>query len=350
MIHNICWRDFGFEQIPASYYSSLGTPYTRWVDVGMPKIDKMVIDSTFFLYKDAADANAGKNAKGTGFILVHQLLDSGGHLTSRHLYGVTNQHVASQYPVIRINKFDKSEIFEFDPSDWEFHPDGDDIAVVPLEVPDDAIETFKAISSGQFVHESSSDDGFGVGDDVFMVGLFVDNEGVERNNPLARFGNISMMPNDNSKILRSTGDGRKVPQLSFIVDMHSRSGFSGSPVFVYRTFGSSFGSKGFSPVHVEYFNGDETKHEPLYTGLLKMKPLNMFAFLGIHWGQFPERYEIKKGNSVGGETITGDDPLAMVEEGFYVSGFSGMTLVVPAWKILDVLNLPTLQRKREQTE
>ncbi len=52
---------------------------------------------------------------------------------------------------------------------------------------------------------------------------------------------------------------------SYCVDMHSRSGFSGSPVFVYRTPGGDFSEKGV--INLSRF----------------------MMFLGIHWGQFPEK-------------------------------------------------------------
>src|SRR5205823_82762 len=86
------------------------------------------------------------------------------------------------------------------------------------------------------------------------IGLFVDHDGVTTNVPSARFGNISMLPNKNATIEQPTNYRGE----SYVVDMHSRTGFSGSPVFVYRTFGSdltqSFGHR-FDAIELEEFPG-----------------------------------------------------------------------------------------------
>ena len=69
----------------------------------------------------------------------------------------------------------------------------------------------------------------------------------------------------------------------------------------------------------------------------------LFALLGIHWMQFPERWEINNPPLV--------DPAeesALVRKGAYVDGLSGMTCVIPAWEIMEVLNLPKLQEARKQ--
>src|SRR5208337_5394725 len=79
--------------------------------------------------------------------------------------------------------------------------------------------------------EIVSEYGIGVGDDVFMVGRFINHEGSPTYLPATRFGNISVMP---FPILKSPQKGP-----SYCIDMHSRPGFSGSPVFVYRTPGGN---------------------------------------------------------------------------------------------------------------
>ena len=61
-----------------------------------------------------------------------------------------------------------------------------------------------------------------------MVGRFVDHDGGPTNLPAARFGNISIGP---SKIRSELG--KYVDTIC--LDTNSRTGFSGSPVYVYRT-------------------------------------------------------------------------------------------------------------------
>ena len=137
------------------------------------------------------------------------------------------------------------------------------------------------------------------GDDVFMVGRFVDNDGSETNQPSLRFGNISIL---NAKVTHPLGYTGN----SIVLDMRSRSGYSGSPVFVYRTHGSIF-----------------AKDQSIITGGHLMK------LLGIHWWQYPEKWKV---------------------EGNVVTSPSGMTAIYPTTAIWKVLNIPELLMQRQQLE
>src|ERR1700730_13024370 len=110
--------------------------------------------------------------------------------------------------------------------------------------------------------------------------------------------------------------------------MHSRNGFSGSPVFVYRTFGSDLSEPfghAFDDFRLDFAN---PRFLPK-SGRLKAR--THFNFLGIHWRQFPEEWELKKGRSKKEARRK-----ALITEGEYVKGMSGMTCVIPAWQILEV--------------
>ncbi len=73
----------------------------------------------------------------------------------------------------------------------------------------------------------------GIGDDVAMFGRFINHQGdINRIEPSARLGSISMMP---TTIWNSA---TKQSQLSYAVEMRSRTGFSGSPVGMYRIPGT----------------------------------------------------------------------------------------------------------------
>jgi hypothetical protein len=53
------------------------------------------------------------------------------------VYAITNWHVAvnNGNSVIRINRHDGAPaIFEFDPSDWQFIPEGDDVAALRIKL------------------------------------------------------------------------------------------------------------------------------------------------------------------------------------------------------------------------
>src|SRR5487761_1303474 len=236
MIHQVSFDDLEFERAPQRFLSTAGVPQTRWVRVGMPRIPESLLDTVFYLYRTSDDAAAGRDPGGTGFIVRygHPFFDDP-NKPAPSVYGVTNWHVAcaSGLSVIRLNKKDGgTDIIEFGPEDWHFIPGKYDVAAVPLKL-DDKVHEAAAVSTATFFDNGPNGPKIGVGDDVFMIGLFVDHDGMTTNIPSARFGQISMMADRRATIKQPTGyDGE-----SFVVDMHSRTGFSGSPVYVYRTFG-----------------------------------------------------------------------------------------------------------------
>jgi hypothetical protein len=69
--------------------------------------------------------------------------------------------------------------------------------------------------------------------------------------------------------------------------------------------------------------------------------------LGIHYAQFPERWYVGEAPP---NTEAEGFKVPFVREGAYVKGLSGMTLVLPAWNIADVLNLPRLKAEREAAD
>jgi hypothetical protein len=110
----------------------------------------------------------------------------------------------------------------------------------------------------------------------------------------------------------------------YCIDMHSRTGYSGSPVFVFRTPGSSL--------------------EWMVTG----KPVEigsaMCGILGIHWGQFKDEKPIKSRKKKQQESHL---PTGHEE---YIEENSGMTCVIPAWRIMELLNCDQLVQQRERVE
>lgn len=282
----------------------------------MPKIPKEFLSCTFYLYPSAEDAESGKGFGGTGFLVGVQS-ETDPH--KMYVYGVTNWHVACRdgHSVARLFKKDGSPaIYEYGPEDWKFIPGGDDIAVVPIAIGDQPID-FKCVPLENFITRDRFESGkIGIGDDVFMVGRFIDHDGGGRNAPAARFGNISILPE--SKIKTPNGALHE----TWCIDMHSRTGYSGSPVFVYRTPGND-----------------------LTSGVIDMGD-RFLLLLGIHWGQFPEMWEL--GNKKKLEEVAQREPLVI--DGGYVKGLSGMTCVAPAWSIVDTLNLPKFKNIRAKAD
>jgi hypothetical protein len=307
------WRDFGFDSYQMPCYSTAGTLYYRRMPFGMPRIPPQILQSPFYLYESLEEAKAGTPFGGTGFFVGYPT----GIADRHHVYAVTNWHVAVRdgASVIRVNKKDGGfDCFELGPEDWEFKPGGYDLAVAFFPHLRVDVHEVVVIETGLFVTQQLiTQYTIGPGDDVFMLGRFVDHEGVARNVPSARFGNISMMP---QAIEQPTG-AKGLP--SFVLDVHSRTGYSGSPVFVYRTMGSDLTTNTLD---------------------LSSPATHFIALLGIHWGQFPEMWEVAAGDATIAHSVkvSGDER--------YVRGMSGMTLAIPAWTILEMLEMPKFKQQR----
>jgi hypothetical protein len=291
----------------------------------MPRLPAKIINCVFYLYPDRESALTGRDFGGTGFLVSMARKDG-----SLFVYGVSNHHVAVRdgCSVIRLNTLDGDvDVIELGPEDWNFIPQGDDVAITrALELQYhhqfasarremfEAPENKKDWRSSQYKHR------IGVGDDVVMLGRFVDHDGGATNLPAARFGNISVMP---TPVKQKNGALRD----TYLIDMHSRSGYSGSPVFVYRTPGNDF-----------EVVGSFVRPTP-EQALAKWFDNTFFTLLGIHYGQFAEEWE-------GGRIIRQGADAVETEQLASVEGLSGMTLVAPADSVIALLDLPELEAER----
>jgi hypothetical protein len=311
------WRiidplDLEFKRRPVRRLSSRGTPYITWVPTGMPRIPKTYLNSIVYLYGTVEAAERGDNTGGTGFFVhVHFKCDS----NQGFRYVITNKHVArTGASIIRINCNDgKPDIFDIGPDQWTIHPGGDDLALYHLPLADKHV--FNSVSERLFATEQEFKNGdYGVGDPAFMIGRFIAHDGKDTNIPAVGFGNLSIPP---SAMKAESG----FPQLSFGVEMRSMQGSSGSPVFTY------------------------TDGWNMETGVHSIGS-NKLRFLGVNWGQVVFPTEIK-------EHIIKIDQHALrpgEREARFVSLNTGMNGVVPAWKLLELLYLPSLVKAREEYE
>lgn len=296
------WR-LPFDREWARVTTESGAKTYKKVAVGLPKLGpyKELLDSVFYLYRDANDAEVGAPSGATGFLISMRSKDFPDRY---HSYAVTNWHVAVQggLSTIRLPTNDgRVAVIEKGPEDWEFIPSEHDLAITPLEICDHY--RIHTIDCDLFLtEEQEGREDIGPGDDVLMIGRFVNYDGGQTNRPSIRFGHISMshvpVEYSNGKILDS-----------FILDMNSRTGFSGSPIFVYRTAGSIF---------------DHDGNRVEVVGSAKM------WLLGIHCRQFPEDMQAKSGHGT---------PI-------HIKGLSGMTAICPASEILKILQLPKLEELR----
>ncbi len=289
----------------------------------MPRLDNRVRNCAFFLFRRDPKSGEQTGPWGTGALISIDWTDVKGWA---HYYAVTNWHLAIQHgaTIMRLNRPDgTARTIELETEDWHFDPKGDDLAVADIT---DQVRGFGdqivVISDANFVDTGFIDDHeIGMGEDAIMIGLFADHPGKRQNLPVGRFGNLSMVADPRNLIEQPNGNWRP----THIVDMRSRGGFSGSPVFIYRTPYSDLSM---------LTRGRETVKDGFRVN-------NQFLrLLGIHCGQFPEKATVAKAEKFGDPVRDGDTLI--------VPG--GMTLVVPAWRISELLYADYFKKIRVKRE
>lgn len=261
--------------------------------------------SVIFLYSSKANAEESREEGASGCIFG---VTSKVFPNLAYQYAVTNRHVIEHgASVIRVNSRDGGvDVLDLKPSDWILSPT-DDLAIcdAPFDFEKHDIES---VSTDNFLTTSDVEKyQMGPGMEVFVVGRFVAHSGKRRNQPAARFGVVSML--DSEPVRQSSGN----LQESVLVEMHSISGYSGSPVYIYlskQTPGTS----------------------------LTMGWDYKTWFLGIDWGHLP-KWE-----------FVVDEYGDRHPDGWRVKLNSGMMGVVPCWKLLDLINCEELMEKREKQE
>jgi hypothetical protein len=301
----------------------------------MPRISDVYTHNAVYIYANIEDAREGRAFGGSGF-LVHIAFETNKHLSQ--IYVVTNRHVihGTPTPVIRLNQVDgTSGGFTTRPEEWTLHPEGDDVAVLPVKLRHDHT-TFMSIGSELFVTpQIIVNEDIGIGDDTIMVGRFIGHDGKQRNTPSVRFGNIAMMPGD--KIVATNG----FEQESFLVELRSLPGYSGSPVFIYspnaeRDMSIRRGGSDMAPLSDFNLFGPNAQ-ESIDLMMKKLTPKGPYL-LGIDWSHLNNNVPVRN-------RLAQPHP-----EGFFVRENAGMAGVVPAWKIAEVMNLDTLTKLRQQTD
>ena len=179
----------------------------------MPRIPDSALKLVVYLYPSEADAEDGVQIGGTGFLVVIPIPYVQPAFAHLHCV-VTNAHV-----------IDHGSMVVRQGAEWFRHPDGDDIAICPIGM-EPKFHKFKSMHPNMFLtKEIMAIFDVGPGDDVFIVGRFINREGKQKNIPSVRFGNIAQMPGE-PLIL----DGKE--QECFLIEGRSIPGFSGSPVFI----------------------------------------------------------------------------------------------------------------------
>jgi hypothetical protein len=290
----------------------------------MPWIEPEYLQATIYLYPSEAEAEDGVALGGSGFLLGIPLStrsQSGVLLHNFLPCVVTNKHVASMSKVVRINRESgKPDVIALDQAKWFDHPVSD-VTLCPMTL--DIEHQFACVSTASLITKEIIEQ-FDIGpdDDIFISGRFVNHEGKQRNTPSLRFGNIAQMPHE-----PITAEGLP-PQESFLVEAKSIPGYSGSPVYVYLSPQPDLSDL----PNVQ----NEIKSGRMSFAGISAKRLGLTVrtgpwLLGVDWCHL--RSEAPVINA-----LTGDP-----EPNRYVITNTGMSGVVPAWKIQEILDTAEMQ-------
>lgn len=284
------------------------------------------------------DTPEGRQYGGTGYIVsvdygpgyVFTVKNDAMTSTSRYplMFLVTAGHIAEKLEgydfYIRANYKDGSlaEIKQDCSTRWWYHPterDSVDVALMLLPAAEVLSLDIAAIPVTLFLSdEMIKSMNLGIGDEVFMPGLFKNAKGRLRNIPIVRIGNVAMIPEE--KISFSTPERPDQRLYANLLESRSIGGLSGSPVFIRETIKIKTGFRmkpGFFINAVNSPTPEETGME-----LVELSGTGRFQFFGSvigHWQVSVEFSDTKK------EAVN-----------------MGIAPMVPASKILEVLWQPEL--------
>jgi hypothetical protein len=254
-------------------------------------------------------------AKATAFITV---VKTDGHdfyhvVTAQHnigrLYEPTQLGMPDKgEPCLSINKWTGTrEITPIPYSAWHFHPASgpNDVAVMPFTFDDHTNEITVIPLDSSVSDQSISERKIGLGDEVFIPGLFVHHVGRKRNIPIVRIGSIAGMPEEPVKTRMGYLD-------AYLIEARSIGGLSGSPVFV----------------HVDVLRqGDRN---------VVATPGRWFYLLGLMHGHFDV------------DVLEADAAVIDDVAGPRDSIHTGIGVVIPASKIVETIMQPDLLNERQQ--
>jgi hypothetical protein len=274
-------------------------PYIVWENI-VPRTINHITEGVVYLYPSIQSGNQSKEEGGTGFLVAIEA-----PVVKQHIYAVTNKHVAKDNPFIRLNThYGGHDILE---GQWTFHKDGDDVAACKLRITHGDFR-FVTIDAKQFITpvEMRLFD-VGLGDDLLMVGRFVNIGGEKRNLPTLRFGTIARMLDE-----PIYDPEEKRSQEGFLAEVRTIPGYSGSPVIV----------------HID------RKNDPDFVKQFGDKPIE--KLLGIEWCRVPMLDEVRT------------QYLNNMRIDVHVN--TGMSGVIPAWKITQLLNCQDFREERQREE
>lgn len=272
----------------------------------MPLMPREFLDCLVFLYPSASAAKDDRDFLAAGFF-VH--VKSKRCPVAGYIYIVTCAHVLDGLKKVcaRINKPDGFATFETRTSlfvsDRKF-----DIAAVQLPIALGMKVAF--VDTASCIEDWHGDDyklWIGQGDEVFMVSRVVGQKirYKTQNLPVMRFGNVALCPKHEEK--------------AFVLEMRSIAGHSGSPVFVYSL-----------PWQWSHLRGSH--------------PNFGVKLLGINRGHLTHYDPVVRASDV----LRGKTRAS--ESTHVVATNMAMSQVIPAWKIVDLLNCDRFSKERDSMD
>lgn len=283
-----------------------------WADMQVPaSIRKGVL----FLGWRSADGKYSPRA--TGFIVSIPDGRGGGFMhvvTAQHCVGRLYEPDKAGTPRdvrISVNRRDGEppDLISLKYDDWWFHPDpgqNADVAAALLPL-DEQIHDYNhgTLDHVELSEKLITDKEVGVGDEIFIVGLFRKHHGRQRNIPIVRIGNIAAMPEE---------------------PIYSRMGYMDAYLIEARSIGGLSGS----PVLVNYGIWRSVNGQP------KMQDGLPFGLLGLMHGHF----DVEDLNA----DVVVDDMALASPEGIH----SGIGVVVPVSKIRETLMQKDFEEARQK--
>jgi Trypsin-like peptidase domain len=158
---------------------------------------------------------------------------------ARFVYLVTARHVINHLAhkkatevLVRLDNHDgKAGVWRTKASDWKEHP-GSSVDLCVYKCPDEMAPLYPIMHIPLPLMAATEENlakhiiALGVGDALFLTGLFENRIGDERNIPIIRVGTLSAMREEEIRWDKQLID-------AYLVETHSIGGHSGSPVFVH---------------------------------------------------------------------------------------------------------------------
>jgi len=228
-------------------------------------------------------------------------------ITAKHVIEMIKKNSIDQKVYLRFNTKDGGiQIIPTPIENWLSHPNDLAVDVAALFSPMPYPEMdYKRIPYSMMASEKIiKSEGIGIGDEVFIAGLFANHFGEKKNLPILRIGNIAMMPEE--KIF-----SQELGLIdAYLIEARSIGGLSGSPVFAHLA-------------GVRYQDGESH----IIPG--------RFFFIGLIHGHWD--VPIDKQDDIFIEDFLKNERINM-----------GIAIVIPTYKILEVLNQNTFLQKREE--